>query len=143
VGAAFEGALRGLRGLAVSLAARHRGEYAQLPDAAFRKAARAALDILEVLPTRWPVPVLNLNVPAFGSGEVVPAIPEKAFVGRVYQCSSSECSMKEWVLEEDYPCVTPGSDVCLVRQGFSPLSPLPLLGEVELDWLRAALRGHR
>jgi len=139
VGAALEGALRGLRGIAVSLVARRRGEYPLLPDEAFREAARVALDVLESLPSRWVIPVLNLNVPTFGSKEVVPALPESACCGRIYRCSGGECTMKEWILEEDYPCVTPGSDVCLVMQGLSPLTPLPLLGRVELEWLSEAL----
>jgi 5'-nucleotidase len=139
VGAVLEGALRGLKGIAVSLVARRRSEYQLLPDGAFREAAQIALNVLEMLPSSWPVPALNLNVPAFGSKEVVPAQPERAFTSRVYQCSGGECAMREWVLEEDYPCVTPGSDVCLVKQGLSPLTPLPLLGGVELEWLSGAL----
>lgn len=139
VGAVLEGALRGVRGIAVSLVATRRREYPLLPDDAYREAARTALDVIEALPSSWPVPVLNLNVPTFGSKEVIPAQPERAFTSRVYRCSGGECAMKEWVLEEDYPCVTPGSDVCLVKQGLSPLTPLPLLGRVELEWLSKAL----
>jgi len=140
VGAVLEAALHGLRGMAVSLAARTRAEYRTFTEEQFLPAARTAYDIIEQLPASWPSPALNLNVPSFGHRGIQVTFPEAGGgPGRIYRCYSGFCEAEEWDLYRTYRCLTPGSDVCAVQQGFTSLTPLGLLSVGDLEWFSRQL----
>lgn len=135
VGAVLEAALHGLRGIAVSLAARSKSEYRTFTEEHFLAAAEIAYSIIEQLPASWPSPVLNLNVPSFGNRGIKVTFPEtKSSPGRMYRCRSGICEAEEWDLFTTYTCSTPGSDVCAIQQGFTSLTPLDLLRVGDLEW---------
>ncbi len=142
LGAVFEAALRGLRGMAVSLVARAWRDYESMPVDAYRRAAALALDLLERLAgAEWGSPVLSLNVPAWGWRGVRVTSVERGEVERMLRCSGGECSFEEWTLES-YRCLTPGSDVCAVVEGYASLSPLDVRPGGDPGWLAEALGGE-
>ncbi len=142
LGALFEAALRGFKGLAVSLVARTWRDYESMPVDAYRRAAVLAFDILEKLAgAKWGSPVLSLNVPAWGWRGVKVTSVEKSEVERLLRCSGGECSFEEWTLES-YRCLTPGSDVCAIMEGYASLSPLDVKPGADPGWLVETLEGE-
>lgn len=145
VGAVVEAALHGVRGIAVSLAARTRDEYKVLSEEPFLLAAKVAYDVVEQLPSSWPSPVLNLNVPAFDLRGIRVTFPEAGSKpSRIYKCGDGSCEAEDWNLFQTYRCISPGSDVCAVQQGFASLTPLNLLCAGDLEWFaRQLVRGKK
>ncbi len=142
VGAVLEGVTRGLKGMAVSLVAREWSEYQRLSYSAYYTAARLAISILEVLAGRkWEAHLLNLNVPSWTLRGVRVAVLETAPQPEMYVCSGGFCDMSRWTLDSAYSCATPGSDVCVVKQGYAALTPIVYASTGPLEWLRKALEG--
>jgi len=143
LGAVFEAALRGFRGMAVSLVARSWRDYRDMPAAKYRAAAELAMRLLDMLPPpgEWEAPVLNLNVPAWGWRGLRVTSVEKGEVERLLRCRDGECSFEEWSLSS-YRCLTPGSDVCAVLEGYASLSPIGLSPTDGYGWLAEALGGE-
>ncbi|MEZ0346638.1 MAG: 5'/3'-nucleotidase SurE [Infirmifilum sp.] len=141
VGAVLEAATRGVRGIAVSLVAREWSEYPELSYRDYYKAAKLVIDMFEALSdVQWKAPVLNINVPSWGIRGVREAVLETEVQSEVYTCSNNHCDMSRWTLDEAYKCSTPGSDVCLVKQGYATVTPLIFACSTTLDWIREALQ---
>ncbi len=142
LGAVFEAALRGFRGMAVSLVARTWRDYESMPAERYVAAARLGLEVLERLSSvEWATPVVSLNVPAWGWRGVKVAPVERGEVERLLRCSGGVCEFEEWTLDS-YRCITPGSDVCVVKEGYASLSALSVEPGGDNAWLREALGGE-
>ncbi|WP_052883454.1 5'/3'-nucleotidase SurE [Infirmifilum uzonense] len=142
VGAVLEAAIRGFKGIAVSLVARAWSDYKNFDYDVYYRAARVAVGILEKLSeAKWEAPLLNVNVPAWTLRGVAVAILEQGMHTEVYTCHQDECDMSRWTLEQAYSCVTPGSDVCLVKEGYATVTPLSFISTVKTEWLTKILIG--
>ena len=140
VGAVLEAVTRGLKGIAVSLVAREWSEYNRLGYDEYYKAAKIGINLLEILASEaWLAPILNVNVPVWNVRGVRVAVLETGIQSEVYVCGEDTCDMSRWTLEEAYRCLTPGSDVCLIKQGYVTITPLIHVSTASLDWLEKAL----